>query len=724
MKILNEIGLTFDDVLLVPRKSTIKSRFGNEIDLSVEILPGIKITHPIISANMDTVSEYRLVNKIQDLGGLGIIHRFLDIEEHKRQLELIEGPKIGCIGLGEDGRQRAKDLASLCDAFLIDVAHGHSNPVLNQIRWIKENLGKYVIAGNVATGAGVEDLAKAGADSIKIGVGPGCLRKGTRVLLSNGTYKNIEDIQIGDRVINKNGNAVAVLNKKKTGIKKIYKLRHAQFYESTYVTGDHNYWVGDLNSVSKSVLKSRGYSALLDIQSKTIPKQSKYKWKSVKDLKQDVCLMPKNIQWEIPETFCVPDEMKDIFNIFNLKPSYELGYIFGLFLGDGTATNKKYSNTSVNYQISWSLGKEEIEINDKLMMYIKSVFDKQVNVSYVKNMIKTNFSDKFLSKLFVSFGKKTEKHLPRYLLANNKKYLQGLIEGLVDSDGCVQDGGRIQFKNTSRRLIELFNICTFLLEGYFPNNSFEEPTAGGLKGCNVENCNSSYRARIGSTQHKRLTKDYYACKVLEVVDTGILDEVYDIEVDCPTHSFIANNAIVHNSLCTTRIKTGHGVPQLTALVEGRNALYDLVQMGLFKETGWVPTLIGDGGIKNSGDIVKALIAGADSVMIGSLFAGTDEAPGDVIVGPNRIRMKQYRGMASKEAQESWKGRATSVEGEATWIPYQGNLENIYNDLISGILSGMSYQDARTICELRKNAVFIRQTSAGLYESKPHKLFEK
>ena len=346
MRILPEIGLTFDDVLLVPRKSNIKSRFGGGIDLSVEVLPGIKIKHPIISSNMDTVSEYDLVEKIQSLGGLGVIHRFLTIEEHIEQLKKLSGVKIGCIGVSENGRKRAELIAPFCNGILIDIAHGHCDAVFNQIEWLKNNINLPIIAGNVATGEAVEDLAKAGVDGIKFGVGPG-------------------------------------------------------------------------------------------------------------------------------------------------------------------------------------------------------------------------------------------------------------------------------------------------------------------------------------------------------------------------------------SLCSTRINTGNGMPQLTGLINARRALYSLVETGFFKDKR-IPIIIGDGGIKNSGDIVKALVAGADCIMLGGLLAGTHEAPG-AVMNINGSRVKSFRGMASREAQESWKGVATSIEGEATWVSYKGPVENVYNDLVSGILSGMSYQDARNICELRKNATFIRQTNASLTESKPHGL---
>ena len=164
------------------------------------------------------------------------------------------------------------------------------------------------------------------------------------------------------------------------------------------------------------------------------------------------------------------------------------------------------------------------------------------------------------------------------------------------------------------------------------------------------------------------------------------------------------------SLCTTRIQTGCGYPQLSAIIETKRATENFRQR----------TIIADGGIRNGGDIVKALAAGADAVMTGSLFTGTTEAPGE----PFRLDgflYKNYRGMASKAAQESWKGTPTSIEGEIKRVPFQGPVQPIFNDVINNVMSGMSYQGASTLEDLRTNAVFVQQSSAGYIESGPHGL---
>jgi len=166
------------------------------------------------------------------------------------------------------------------------------------------------------------------------------------------------------------------------------------------------------------------------------------------------------------------------------------------------------------------------------------------------------------------------------------------------------------------------------------------------------------------------------------------------------------------SACTTRIQTGHGVP-------GLQTILDCAKIEGFRITGEKRTkIIADGGIRNSGDIVKALAAGADLVMLGSLLAGTDESPGH-IVESNMGEFKEYRGMASKKAQFEWRGRSSSFEGVSTFVPYKGSVASILEDLAQGIKSGLSYSGCRTIEELRESAIFIKQTTNGMRESMPH-----
>tara|TARA_Y100001973_G_scaffold96095_1_gene150402 strand:+ start:1492 stop:2505 length:1014 start_codon:yes stop_codon:yes gene_type:complete len=160
------------------------------------------------------------------------------------------------------------------------------------------------------------------------------------------------------------------------------------------------------------------------------------------------------------------------------------------------------------------------------------------------------------------------------------------------------------------------------------------------------------------------------------------------------------------SICSTRIMTGHGIPTFQSVLNCAKSDRSAV-------------LIADGGIKNSGDIVKALAAGADMVMLGSMLAGTEESPGQALQDNLGNKFKVYRGMASREAQIAWRGEARSLEGVSTTVPYKGEVSSILADLTQNIRSGLSYSGCRTISELQAYARFIRQTSAGQVESHTH-----
>jgi len=171
------------------------------------------------------------------------------------------------------------------------------------------------------------------------------------------------------------------------------------------------------------------------------------------------------------------------------------------------------------------------------------------------------------------------------------------------------------------------------------------------------------------------------------------------------------------SICTTRIVSGAGMPQLTAISDCAAAL-----------AGTGVPIVADGGVKYSGDVTKALAAGASAVMIGGILAGTEESPGETVLFQGRT-YKVYRGMGSLGAMEKGgkdryfqAGRAESKlvpEGIEGRVPYKGTLSGVIYQLVGGVRSGMGYCGCRTIQDLQKNAKFIRQTLAGLREGHVH-----
>lgn len=163
------------------------------------------------------------------------------------------------------------------------------------------------------------------------------------------------------------------------------------------------------------------------------------------------------------------------------------------------------------------------------------------------------------------------------------------------------------------------------------------------------------------------------------------------------------------SVCTTRIKTGFGVPMLTCIQDCART---------------DRSIVADGGLRTAGDIVKALAFGADFVMIGGMFAGTTSTPGEVYTLDDGRKVKRYRGMASQEAQENFLGEMQewkTAEGVAVEVPYRENEAEIIADIIGGLRSGLTYAGASTISELQRKLNYVLVTSAGRVESLPHKL---
>ena len=178
------------------------------------------------------------------------------------------------------------------------------------------------------------------------------------------------------------------------------------------------------------------------------------------------------------------------------------------------------------------------------------------------------------------------------------------------------------------------------------------------------------------------------------------------------------------SICTTRIVTGFGVPQLTAIIDSVEGV---------RQSGLDIPVIADGGIQKAGDLVKALAAGAEAVMIGSLFAGTDEAPGSPVIRDGQ-KVKVVRGMASLGAtmgrRAAERGQDESAEDAEDWdkvvpegveavVPYRGHVAEVLTQLVGGLRSGLSYGGAHNIKELQENAEFIEITPAGVKESGSH-----
>lgn len=165
------------------------------------------------------------------------------------------------------------------------------------------------------------------------------------------------------------------------------------------------------------------------------------------------------------------------------------------------------------------------------------------------------------------------------------------------------------------------------------------------------------------------------------------------------------------SVCSTRIKTGFGIPMLTCIQDCART---------------DRSIVADGGLKTPGDMVKALAFGADFLMIGGMLAGTDPTPGEIITREDGSQVKRYRGMASREAQENYLGLMhewKTAEGVSTDVPYRDSADMIISDIVGGLRSGLTYAGANTVSELQRKLNYVEITQAGRIESLPHKLME-
>ena len=163
------------------------------------------------------------------------------------------------------------------------------------------------------------------------------------------------------------------------------------------------------------------------------------------------------------------------------------------------------------------------------------------------------------------------------------------------------------------------------------------------------------------------------------------------------------------SCCTTRIVTGHGMPTLASIMDVREML-DRMDL---------PTsIIADGGIRNTGDMIKSFAAGADAVMLGSMLAGHEEAPGQKEYTDNGT-FKAFRGMASEDAQINWRGEVSVAEGISTKINYKGSVIDTLKEIKGGLASGCSYSGVTSLVDLPYNSQYIKVSSNSLKESQPH-----
>lgn len=664
MNINHDIHYDFSDVLLKPNNSSIYSR--KDVDLTRKIYFPISKQYwegiPIIASNMDTIGTYEVYQTLSEHKIITCFHKFYTYEDlEKMNLD----PNYFMISTGineKDFENLQKIIEKIEVKFIcVDVANGYMDKLIefcSNLRKLHPN--KVIIAGNVVCENRTKELIKYGkVDIVKVGIGSGCFDADTKILLSNGSYKNIINISEDDEIINKFGKPVKVLKNIYKGKRKIIEVKHNNFHKSTFVTKDHNFWIGDLNHLSINTIKKSSINKLFEKN-----KKNKHNWKDIDNInfEKQFNLLPQNIEWNLPEKLKL-----DLSLYKNKNSDFDEEYIY--------SESYRY-NRFIDFDEKFGLiiGNYLYNINN-----IKDIRN-YINNFKISEDLKTN---KILIKNFLT---SLENKFPTKYYNNNQKFIKGIYKGILNlnEDDFMSEKHEFILNDN---LNDLFYFCVLSLGFSFKINN---------------------KNKVLINKNSKLN-NYSFGKFKNKVDNNELIDTYDIEVDSDCHSFIANNSIVHNSACLTRSQTGIGVPQLSAINECSSKAHDLNSF-----------IIGDGGITCAGDISKGFGAGSDFIMIGGLFSGHDENPGETIEIEDK-KFKIFYGMSSKESMEKNYGKMNnyrSSEGRSCKIPYKGSLNDTVLDLLGGVRSTCTYIGANKIEEMPRKSKFIR------VNNQLNKMFEK
>ena len=711
--ISKENCLDFKDVLILPKLSSINSR--NDVNLEREFIfnNGVKWKGiPIIAANMTTVGTFEVYKELSKYKILTALHKFYKLNDfhsyNKNNPTEQLNPDYFMIstGISDSDYYNLKYLLNNIDCkwILIDIANGYIDNLKNFIYKIKnEYPNKIIVAGNVCTDEGVRELIKYGADVIKTGIGGGCFKGDTRILMANGKYKNISRITPGDYVINKYGEPVRVNKLINRGIKNLITIKTNSWYNETEVSKDHKYWTNDYNTC---------------------------KWKSLDtvDYITENTSMPFIINWRLPKNFkfyinnVYKNSKNSRFISRDISSNYNLGYIFSSFISCGF----------IDYEFHYVYWKFKFNNNNysSIKNIIKKLHEKilfifGVNCEIVKNeknkLFTLKCNDNILTNVFYDFydlNKPNDNILPDKCLPDkyyclDKPYIEGIFNALFDINKQLM---YLNNKCKNKVIVELFYWCCITLK--LPYNSI----------CDDDDIYSSYNHNL----------DNILCGKIERMNLIPKPEiVWDIEVDCKTHSFIANNAVVHNSACTTRIQTGIGMPQFTCILDSCKYKNNLNQNNVLVNQNNVLVnlnndlvnlnndvvnlnndlvnvnniyILSDGGITCPGDLGKAYGGGSDFIMIGGIFAGHDENPGEIIE-ENGEKYKFFYGMSSSYAMKNNYAANNntdyrSSEGREIKIKYKGPIENTIKNYLGGLRSTCTYTNSKNIKDLQDNCQFI------------------
>lgn len=711
MEISSHLQLNYKDVVLIHGKSSVSSR--SECDITAKLGRHTFAT-PLVCANMKSLLTFHQCRLFDENGWFYVYPRTYDTLEVVEFLEYAESVDYKfnvisiSVGITEDWVKLVKDIKKSnyrVDFFTVDVAFSYTDSVLQVIEVIKKEYpNAFLIVGNGASPEWISWLESNEVDCAKINIGVSCFVAGTRVLMSDGTYKNIEDINVNDSVISGTGKPTKVTGVRLSGYKSVMRYYHPRFYKPTECTHDHLHFVNDSGALKRGTLLGGNRAKLAE------NREYAYCWKSANSLsKLDTLLIPKNIEFELSDDFSfyisdfVDSNRTVYYNSEEIHPSYELGYIIGAFVGDGcasTTTSFRKSNSadrkdsiSTSHNCEFYFGPDELDIATKLNDCVYKVFGVSGKLTvpgtraYASNLHQVSYYFCGLSKFLQKFyNSNKEKTIPNSFFVNHKEYLNGILDGFYDSDGCEKNRGR-SYVNTSPELLERIIISCYLAKGFFPSISqAKKKHVGNLKdGRVIEPKKDSYTLYYGKNYEKNyFNSDFFTFSVLDInhfSNENLNVPVYDIEVECASSSFIANNVIVHNSSCRTKEFTGFSSPPLGNLIECAAAAKNI---SIMADGGLT---VDDDGNVWIGDIAKAIRFGANFVMSGSIFAGCLDTPSYI---------KGYFGNSTEQA----KGHSRHVEGACLSIKKDYTVRQMMSLVEDSLKSSISYAGGRDLSALK------------------------
>jgi IMP dehydrogenase/GMP reductase len=665
-------GYTFDDVALVPQYNNIPSRTIPELD--TWLTQSIKTKLPFIPANMDTVISPELAEVIIANGGVPIFHRFINFDVQKKLVSRFQDKCFISCGIGDlNPVYELLQLGAL--GVCIDIAHGHSEMMIDTIRMIKNKFPqKQIIAGNVCTAMGFQDLANAGADAVKVGVGPGCLGKNFLVINKKYEYVPINNVKIGTMILSGENQWVKIIARSKI-TKDTVKIKTTNQFNPLIITSDH------LIFCKWASIGDKG------------EKQYYQDWRSVESAYSDKCTLinPMNRMINPQKINLISYKVNKNTENNSLTLDHTIGLISGLFSQYGTL---KYMEKQEKY--GYGFGHAN---HDKLIKSLKMSHFKDCQYNFDQENNELIITDPQIVNLFV----KLKMNDPKIL---STSYCEGFLESFENKNNIPWEYGQN---------IEKFN--DFLVD----KTIFYDHIHKEIKIINTQNY-SHYICSLEPDKQQSVydieidsdSKSFYAsgmivhnsaCSTRKVTGFGV-----------PQMTAILECAEIANKLRVPLIADG-GIKGSREIALALAAGASTCMIGnLFAKTyeSAAPKMIEyideETCVKHYYPLEKIL---KDNMGSFSNYKTDKTYVGKIVAG--------YRGQASEEFQKDWSGglkKGTVAEGVAFKTYCSGSAQDLIDELLGGLRSAMTYGGAKNIKELQRKAEFIRVFPSYKEESDP------